>query len=772
MISSNTFDPSLCRPLLDDLATPLHRERLRDQRARADARKEVDLSGGYALQTSGMPATAGLRTCMKDFHAFMQHAMDVKSLQGRYRIVISAGAPEGCPLDAPEAYHIAVDESECRITAGDEEGIRRALIFLEDEMSARRGPYLSIGAWSRWAVVRDRIVCSPCMPYRFASGWPLQGDLDAYPDEYLNKLAHCGINGIWIPGLLRDLVASQVIPELRPRAGQLGRLKRLVSRAARYGIKVFLFCIEPRALPHDHPAFTAHPEIRGARLCEVTTALCTSSSKVRRYIRDVMRQLFTEVPRLAGIINIFNGERGTTCWLEPQYVTDCPRCRKRNQADVLAEDLNAFMAGIRDASSTARLLAWTYSMDAGDNSMTALPAEPVLEVIRRASPEITWLTNFEHGGSKRVDSVDIKVQEYSLSYTGPSPTFAQIAEGVRQASSENYAKLQIGTSHELSSVPYLPVPGIVYDKLMAMRQHGVTGAMMNWMLGGYPSVMLKAAGEASFEPMPDRPAFLNRLAAICYGDRAAKKGSAAWDRFARTFADFPNTNQLLYFGPLIRSPAYHLQLRPESRLARLYNWGWDHRRRQQPFEDKVARWLGPFTAPQLYKLLRKLGHSWNRGLASLARTQPDDRSRATHARKGHAVAAAVGIQLLSAANVIEFYTLRDRLMARKVRQSTATLLRMLALVEDDIALAQQMKIHVKSHPAIGFHSEMLLYSYSADLLDEKIEHARKTATELKRLTKSGQLPNWDSHLAESAGATDIAEVPPIYTYRTWLQHGD
>jgi hypothetical protein len=67
-----------------------------------------------------------------------------------------------------------------------------------------------------------------------------------YPGEYLKRLSHYGINGLWIPGLLRNLVASKVIPEVGPREHRLDKLKAIVAKAARYGIRIYFFCMEPR----------------------------------------------------------------------------------------------------------------------------------------------------------------------------------------------------------------------------------------------------------------------------------------------------------------------------------------------------------------------------------------------------------------------------------------------------------------------------------------------------------------------------------------------
>ena len=48
-----------------------------------------------------------------------------------------------------------------------------------------------------------------------------------------------------------------------------------------------------------------------------------------------------------------------------------------------------------------------------------------------------------------------------------------------------------------------------------------------------------------------------------------------------------------------------------------------------------------------------------------------------------------------------------------------------------------MKSHMATDAAIGFHSEMQDYSFSPELLDEKIGHARQTLKTLVRWQQSG-----------------------------------
>ncbi|MCC6581177.1 MAG: hypothetical protein IT440_12130 [Phycisphaeraceae bacterium] len=748
--------------LLADLASPLHGVCLRDPHRKPASQREAGLDGGYDLIFRDPSATAGLHAALDDFHRFMSICMDVPRRTEGFAIELSIGTPRDCPAEAPEAFHVSVSSTGAEVVAQDHEGLRRAIFWLEDEMALRRGPYLPLGRVSRWAVIVDRIAHSPCASGRNLTGWELEDDRDYYPDEYLNKLVHCGMSGIWVAGLLRRLVNSQVIPELGPKSHRLTKLKELVRRAGAYGLRVYLLGIEPRGLPNDHPAFAAHPQIKGAKFCEVTSALCTSTPLVRQYIREVMGRLFTEVPQLGGFINLYNGERGTTCWLTEDFVKTCPRCRKRSQGEVLAEDLNQFHAGICSVSKTGKLLAWAYTMNTSD-SMTAGPTEPVVQTIARAHPDIIWLGNFEHGGSKKVAGKKLDVHEYSLSYAGPSEAFQSIAAAAARRGARPYAKLQIGTTYEMPSLPYVAVPGIVYDKFAAMHRQGVRGCMVNWIIGGYPSLMLKAAGEASFAPLPRKTPFLSRLAGL-YADHADVTNQVrAWKDWGRIYQSYPNNNHVLYFGPITRSPAYHLQLQPEPRRSAPYNYGWNSDRQAQPFEDQPAHWTGELTAPELVRVFRQMGRNW---LAVLNRMNAHAGSKTLSQRRQHAVTQATGIQLLSTANVYEFYLLREQAFIRNGPRLRQTLERMKQLVLDDIALARDMKRQCRIEPFIGFHSEMLAYSYSVEQLDSKLTQCRAAIRQLNKWIKTGQPPK----------TMAIEIIPPGKavkpTYRNWLQHGD
>ncbi len=707
--------PGELSPIVRDLARPLHGHSLRDPRRRARAGEEADLSAGWRIEAQrGNPAEEdSLALLVEDFRQFMFGAMEVDEDGGGFTIEWRREQPSSCPADGLEAFEVETQPESCRIRARDVDGFRRALFLLEDEMRLRRAPLLPLGRMARWTRIRTRVSRSPIAPYRWMSGWELEDDNDYYPYAYLDWLAHAGINGIWVSGLLRNLVASSVIPELGPPGHRLGKLRALIDKAALRGVRVYLFCIEPRALPDGHAAGLAHPEILGAH-----RALCPSVPLVLEYAREVMCELFTEVPNLGGVINIFNSERPTTCWLNEDFVQGCPRCRVRPQAEVLAAMLDAFTAGMRDAGSSAEFLAWTYMMDPKAHSLISLPIEPALDVMRASRSDIVWLGNFEHGGTKQACGRTVEVHEYSLSCVGPSPLFVELARAATAAGRTAYAKLQIGTSYELPTVPYVPVPGIAYDKIAALGDLGVRGTMLNWIPGGFPGPMLKAAGEAVFEPRPPKDAFLRRLAAIDWGETRAEAVVAAWNRFERAWQEYPFNNAVLYFGPLARGPAYHLHVERENRLALPYNWGIDRARIPQPFEDQVDRWLGPYSVEELTECFRRMATEWGAGLDSLENALRES-GEAEELGRQLAVAGAVRLQCLAAADVYEFYSLRDQLGRTRDEQSGPLLERLIEIGEHSLALAGEMKRLLEEEPALGFHSELYTYSYSTALLDEK-----------------------------------------------------
>ena len=117
--------------------------------------------------------------------------------------------------------------------------------------------------------------------------------------------------------------------------------------------------------------------------------------------------------------------------------------------------------------------------------------------------------------------------------------FKEAAEVGKQRNMTVYAKIQVCNSHEVATVPYIPVPGILYDKYKYMHEYNVRGVLYCWYFGSYPSLMNKAAGELAFAPFyRSKQEFLKHLAAIYWG-REAEKAVEAWNLFEAGYTNYP-----------------------------------------------------------------------------------------------------------------------------------------------------------------------------------------------------------------------------------------
>src|SRR5690606_27453838 len=104
------------------------------------------------------------------------------------------------------------------------------------------------------------------------------------------------------------------------------------ERAQRFGIGVYLYLNEPRAMPAAF--FDEHPHLRGA-FEDPFYALCTSTPEVQAFLRDAAASVFAAVPGLAGAFTITMTENLTNCFSRGGG-DQCPRCRERGPAAVVS----------------------------------------------------------------------------------------------------------------------------------------------------------------------------------------------------------------------------------------------------------------------------------------------------------------------------------------------------------------------------------------------------------------------------------------------------
>ena len=132
-------------------------------------------------------------------------------------------------------------------------------------------------------------------------------DVDYYPEAYLNRLAHEGLNGLWLSVEWKDITKTSFREPSPDRQRRLAKLRRTVAKCARYGIKVWLYYNEPEGFHSpDDPMLKAHPEMAGAGWPS-RRFICPNSPAAQQFIYESARSIFSEVHGLGGAINIVAG---------------------------------------------------------------------------------------------------------------------------------------------------------------------------------------------------------------------------------------------------------------------------------------------------------------------------------------------------------------------------------------------------------------------------------------------------------------------------------
>ena len=253
------------------------------------------------------------------------------------------------------------------------------------------------------------------------------------------------------------------------------------------------------------------------------------------------------------------------------------------------------------------------------------------------------------------------------------------------------AKLQACNSFEVTTAPYVPVPGNLYRKYSEMRRLGVTTVMQCWYIGSLPSLMNRAAANVlPFAPEGlSEDAFLLGLARRDWGYAHAERVVPAWRLFAEAYDHYPLTNAFQYYGPMHDGIVWPLHLKPAHRnLSPVWKLEFP------PSGDRIGEcFAGSHTLEEMLELCGRLSGAWREGLGVLLELEPEfvgDPAR----QFDIIVAQALDLQFRTGFNILRFYDLRERILydaaadraglleeARKIVEENRQFPRMAALCE-------------------------------------------------------------------------------------------
>lgn len=684
------FDKQPPLSFVDELRNPLHVSKPKWFERTQPREGETCVQGAYIVNEFPDEEKL-LDTATEDFSCFL-------SLYGiagdRYPIKLVKK-----PTQCFEAFRIRVQDGGCELQAEDTEGIRRAIVYLEDEMHRREGPILPLGEIAKAPVIPERITRGFYSPTNRPpkNVDELLDDVDYYPDEYLNRLAHDGTNGLWIYTRFKNLLPSEIFPEYGENwEKRIAKLRKVVAKCKRYGVKVYVFGVEPAGLTPEMAK--KHPDAIGYLTKDNNYTLCTHTEKGAAYCIETTQKLLELVPDLGGIIDITDGERFTSCTSAYHYER-CPRCSRYSKGEVLAHTVGLFQEGIRRSGTKAKFISWTYGHRGWDMA-------DIQDYVSAASNDAMLMENFDDAGYTEQLGKTRQAIDYWLSYVGPSQMYEGAAQKALDTGKRMFAKMQVCCSHELATVPYIPVPGILFDKYAGARKYRVEGIMQCWYFGNYPSLMSKAAGELSFmDDFSDKQQFLEHLAGIYYGGQA-KNAVKAWRSFEDGYKNYPVNIMFSYYGPMHDGVAWELSLLPKNRpLSR--SWLLP----DPPDGDRIGECLqSGHTLEEAICLTKAMGNAWEEGLQVMPECGPDEQ---------RSIAQALAVLFRSGNNILRFYHLREQL-GKGSGNAQEILDEMEQIVDDEIYNSRKMIALCKKDSRLGYHSEAEGYKFFPEKLESRI----------------------------------------------------
>lgn len=649
----------------------------------------------------------------------------------------------------PETHRLRVAESSIEVTGAGPAGVLQGVFRLENRMRERGGAILALGEELRVPLFRHRVHRSPLSCFYkeeltgtyadpFNAEWlspgmdyPAWQEEDAGPDTFyhdnlLMRLAEHGFNGIWLRGSFRHFAKVSVFPEFGANSDEiLGRLRALTQRAARYGLKVFLYLNEPLGIAEHDDFFKRHPQCRGsASTYKPMINLCTSTPEIKTYLRESSQYILSRVPELAGYVMITASEYPSHCWcrtgIDPEHperqvgeVASCPRCASRTPQEVVGEVVSLIREGAVAVNPEIEIIAWNWSWAMWEQ-------DPQVGVLRALPPETIVMGDYERGDPAEALGFAYTNDEYNIKVVGPSQRFQGVADFLRSEGRPVYARIQIGTTHENPDIPYLPVPQKIAEKYLSLPRAGVTGMMTCWNFGNMPSLGTQIAGEFTWSPQPTVEEGLRAIASRQFGAAVAEEVVAAWETMSRAHDAFPGSIPVMYTGPLSRGPNFPFIF---DQIDRRFPNSW---LLDKEIDGDRLDWASPFGPEKVLECYRaEVAGGWpavRRLEAAIARTSGEDRRRL---ERETGVMAFHLIQTESAANVVDFLLRRNEFHAAEDSEEKRALLdRIEAICRAELQNAAAALPLLAADPRLGWHGEAYGYMINAAAIGEKLARLR------------------------------------------------
>lgn len=377
----------------------------------------------------------------------------------------------------------------------------------------------------------------------------------------------------------------------------------------------------------------------------------------------------------------------------------CGRCDKRHPADVISEIITIVRDAVPKHSSDTLIIAWNWSW-------AALDHEPNERIITALPRDVVLMADFERGDTRMILGKPRAIDEYSLSFPGPSRRFLGSLEAARTCGLQVMAKLQIGTTHELATVVSLPLIGSLLEKARAMRRLNVDGFLGCWNFGNMLSLNTRAFLEFLSDPGAEpRGERLRRFADARFPGCDSEKLVASWDLFETAMLNYPFSNLFLYKSPVNHALAY--PLRPGPLVGDDIGASWQ----DEPRGDELESCLPPYTAEEVAAAFATITEIWKQGVDHMTTAlQRCDRDIAP----AELMNARICMHIFrSARNIFSVYLLRREWTPRHEEEYQR-------IVIDEAENLQGVLPLLCEDQRYGWHPEAQAYLYSARAISDKL----------------------------------------------------
>jgi len=444
----------------------------------------------------------------------------------------------------------------------------------------------------------NRIVYSYCALYgdTFADRALID---ESFPDELLSAYQSLGVTGIWTQAVLYTLTPYPFAPALSEgwERRQEG-MRYLVEKLAKYDLKLFLYMNEPRAMPLSF--FEAYPHLRGHIGRDGYASLCVSTPEVQDYLRGASRDLNAAVPGLGGYLTITASENQTNCYSHADKSTcTCPRCKEKDPSDIIALTNRLLYEGAAEVNPDFRVLAWSWAWKGREPDMTH-------HVIEKMPAGVAVMGVSEEAVRKTIGGVETFVVDYSISVEGPGEYALDTWRHAHAYGHDAYAKLQLGVTWEISSIPCVPAYEKIRRHLTGIIEQGdVDGIMLGWTLGGFPSPTLRLAQAfyADNGTLPDA----HTLYSMMFPTADADALTHAFEILSDAYDAYPFYISTAYVGP---------QQVGSSNLLYPVKTGYSATMTGIPYDD-LNGWRSIFPQDVYVSQIKQLSDGWHEGTLAL-----------------------------------------------------------------------------------------------------------------------------------------------------------